>query len=80
MPRFNVRDNITVIAIFLNTIDEDFGSRNNTQTPVQFSYSSSSSSSQLPSSSSSSSSSCSSGGGDVASQTAPAENVFRMNS
>lgn len=46
MPRFNVRDNITVVAIFLNTdsnFDGNFGARSNTQTPVQFSYSSASS-------------------------------------
>jgi hypothetical protein len=41
MPRFNVRDSITVI--FLNTdvsFNGDFGARGNTQTPIQFSYSS----------------------------------------
>ena len=38
MPLCNVRDNISVVAIFLNTgtnFSGDFGVRNNTQTPIQ---------------------------------------------
>jgi hypothetical protein len=64
MPRFNVRDNITVIAIFLNSdadFNGDFGARSNFQTPLQFSYSSS----QVPS------------GGDDAASLQPPQTVFQ---